>query len=212
MQSIQVREGLHHGFVIRSEGVLTEGLAEVAHNSHVAVGLRRGRRQQDIASFHRTTLKHPVSVIALPLINTFAAVTRSTEAAFQASPGLASCLRGNWYLEAALATNLEQRGRRGSQIKCQKLHDSTNPNYVHIHYCTTTPLHADTAARSPSCPLPVGLQLVVAVQPLACCVNRGAELEVEVTGKVLHVGREGERLLLLGVQLQEGPAERHLHS
>ena len=44
----------------------------------------------------------------LSLINTFAAVTKSTEAAFQASPGLASCLRGNWYLEAALATNLEQ--------------------------------------------------------------------------------------------------------
>lgn len=65
---------------------------------------------------------------------------------------------------------------------------------------------------SPPCPLSVGLQLVVAVQPLACCVDRGVELEVEVTGKVLHVGREGECLLLLGVQLQEGPAEKHIHS
>ena len=78
----------------------------------------------------------------LPLINTFAAVTKSTEAAFQASPGLASCLRGNWYLEAALATNLEQMGGRGNQIKCQKLHDSTNANYTYttvqlLHYMQT---------------------------------------------------------------------------
>ena len=64
MQSIQVREGLHHGFVIRSEGVLTEGLNEVAHNSHVTVGLRRRRRRHDTASLHRTTLKHPENDIA----------------------------------------------------------------------------------------------------------------------------------------------------
>ena len=112
VQSIQVREGLHHGFIIRSEGVLTEGLNEVAHNSHVTVGLRRRRRQQDTASLHRTTFKDPENDIAFAPINTFAAVTKSTEAAFQASPGLASCLRGNWYLEAALATNLEQMGRK----------------------------------------------------------------------------------------------------
>ena len=31
VQSIQVRESLHHGFVIRCEGVLTEGLNEVVN-------------------------------------------------------------------------------------------------------------------------------------------------------------------------------------
>ena len=59
----------------------------------------------------------------------------------------------------------------------------------------------------PPRPLSVGLQLVVSVQPLAGCVDRGVELEVEVTGEVLHVGGEGGCLLLLGVQLQEGPGE-----
>ena len=56
------------------------------------------------------------------------------------------------------------------------------------------------------------------VQPLVCCVNRGVGLEVEVTSKVLHIDREGNRLLALGVQLQEGSEEElgtldlHTHS
>ena len=43
VQSVQVRQGLHDCFILRSEGVLSEGLNEVADNCHVAVGLRRGQ-------------------------------------------------------------------------------------------------------------------------------------------------------------------------
>ena len=64
------------------------------------------------------------------------------------------------------------------------------------------------AVHSPPRPLPVGLQLVVRVKPLTGRVDRGVELEVEVAGKVLHVSGEGGCLHLLGVQLQEGPAEK----
>lgn len=64
------------------------------------------------------------------------------------------------------------------------------------------------AVHSPPRPLPVGLQLVVRVKPLTSRVNRGVELEVEVAGEVLHIGGEGGCLRLLGVQLQEGPAEK----
>ena len=59
---------------------------------------------------------------------TFAAVTKSTEAAFQASPGWAPCLNADWYLEVALATNLKQikeEGGGGRILEGNSIHITT---------------------------------------------------------------------------------------